>query len=588
MRSRSAVGMGMFVLALGGAGSLAGAFAQGAPFTIRQPPDGATVREKVRVEIPRASIPAGGFVAFYLDNTFYLALAPDEGEKSAGKPFTLVWNTKDAATPDGPHSIRAVLFEPAAGTNANAVNEKGSSEVKVTVANKISTDPGSLQLRYRFREGENLEYSRTGKTVIVGGISETGTSSDQEIASVKSKVQLSIEDERPGVALVRNKLTELSILMGEQETTLSPSALSASMYQELSPEGRVLYETGTGSGLAEFSTHGLPVDNTLELPLLPSMPVSIGMKWETPDQRLDVPGLPPSLQPKVTLQNTLEGLEWENGYPTAKIRQTYNQTPASLKTVLLGPIEITSPKITYDRVIYVAYKSGTLVKTTRTLTIAGRTTSPLGASPTPSGAGAPAAPGAGLAAPDPAATGQPGQPGSPAPGSDTRSSTRPATRGSRNDTNSRRSNPPRSGFPGGFRPPFRGGRPPGGRGRGGFRGGSLLPGDGGQTGSSGTRLAGYGGQEDGGGLLLAGYGGGQGIPRSGRRGGGKFGGGSNLDEPGGGFGGPAYAPGGTSLPGSRGNFGSRGSFGGANTPQETDHAITVRTITETELLTASK
>jgi len=35
-----------------------------APFTIRQPPDGATVREKVAIKIPLASIPEGGYVAY--------------------------------------------------------------------------------------------------------------------------------------------------------------------------------------------------------------------------------------------------------------------------------------------------------------------------------------------------------------------------------------------------------------------------------------------------------------------------------------------------------------------------------------------
>src|SRR5437016_12092249 len=68
-----------------------------APFTIRRPPDGSTVREKVRVEIPLASIPEGGYVAFSIDGKFRIALTPtpEEREKlKPGDPYVFVWDTK--------------------------------------------------------------------------------------------------------------------------------------------------------------------------------------------------------------------------------------------------------------------------------------------------------------------------------------------------------------------------------------------------------------------------------------------------------------------------------------------------------------
>src|SRR5579883_826611 len=82
-----------------------------APFTIRRPPDNATVREKVVVEIPRSSIPSGAFVAFYIDDNFDVAISPQTGNR--GSFFEYVWNTKDRDVADGPHTIRAVLFTPA-------------------------------------------------------------------------------------------------------------------------------------------------------------------------------------------------------------------------------------------------------------------------------------------------------------------------------------------------------------------------------------------------------------------------------------------------------------------------------------------
>src|SRR5690348_16023033 len=52
-----------------------------APFTIRRPPDGATVREKVHVLVPLASIPTGGYVAYYIDGQFRVALAPSAEQR---------------------------------------------------------------------------------------------------------------------------------------------------------------------------------------------------------------------------------------------------------------------------------------------------------------------------------------------------------------------------------------------------------------------------------------------------------------------------------------------------------------------------
>src|SRR5207244_4112924 len=97
-----------------------------------------TVREKLRIEIPRESIHAGGFVALYVDDTFAVALPPEEEEEGSAKvPFTYVWDTKGTGVTDGEHTLRAVLYEPSAGQQTG-VNEVARSEVRVTVANKIN------------------------------------------------------------------------------------------------------------------------------------------------------------------------------------------------------------------------------------------------------------------------------------------------------------------------------------------------------------------------------------------------------------------------------------------------------------------
>ena len=543
MNRRNLYGLAICTVALGCFSSLSSAHRQGsAPFTIRRPPDGAYVREKVRIEIPRASVSSTGFVSFYLDNTFQIALAPAQNQSINSRFFTYIWDTKGTGIKDGPHSIRAVLYEPAAGSTGSAinVNEMASSEVKVNVANIIHNGPTTLRLRYKYREGQNLVYQRDGKNILVGGISaEAQKTSDTDFASVNSTLQLGIEDSRPGISLVRNKLTSLKLLTGGQESTYDANQLSNSMYQELDPIGHVLYETGTGSGFEEFAAQGLPVNNTLELPLLPTSDVSIGDTWRTENQRMDVPGMPPALQPRVSLENKLVDLEWEGGYPTARIHQ---HGQASVKAVLFGPIDVNAPTLTFDRDIYIAYKSGTLVKTSRTLTVAGRTTTDLTAfTGAPAGGGAPGGLGG-------------------------------------------------NGFPGAGRG-FGGGGEDGvgaGKGRrGGFGGGAP-----GSFGGSGGPPAGFGGAPGGGrrGGFGGGFPGGGGAPGSfgggaGRQGRGGFGGGAPGSF--GGSGGPPAGFGGAPGGGRRGGFGGGfpgGGNGGGGGERDADRAVTLKSTSVTALI----
>jgi len=294
------------------------------------------------------------------------------------------------------------------------------------------------------------------------------------------------------------------------------------MYQELLPEGRVHYETGAGTGLIEFMAQGLPVNNTLELPLMPTLRVSVGDTWTTPGQRLDIPGLPPALQPIATLQNKLVDLEYEGGYPCVKIHQTFSGALSNLLSALthdkfkalpFSGMLITSPTVTYDRDIYIAFNSGTLVRTARTLLIKGRTT-------------------ASVAAPQTGASGG-GLPGGLPSG----------MRGSGKGMG------PNSGGGGDSMP---GGGVVGGPNKGGARGGGMMPGGAGMSPPGGAGkggMMGPGGAGSGGGMRPGGVGG-----------------------PGG------MRPGGV---GGSSPFGGAGYNGGG---EETDHPITIRSTADTDIL----
>src|SRR5579871_419103 len=391
MTSRKALLLAACALGLSALGSLTGARAQGtqAPFTIRRPPDGSIVREQVRVEIPPRQHPARRLLGFYIDGQFQQAVQPPESTRE--QPFfNWTWDTKDLGIADGEHTLRAVLYTSAGGGfNTASATQRGASEVRVRVENKIHNGPGLLRLRYRFQDGSALTYGLYAREYIVGGVSETGTTtSDQDLSKDSGKLEMDIYDVSPSPpsTLVRDKLTGLTYVAGGEETVFDPGQLPNSLYRELDPLGRVLYQTG-GSQASDLG--GIQITDSLELPLLPSGPVTVGQEWLTTHQTLDLPNILKETQPRVTLTNRLVDLEWENGYPTAKIQQTYTGKP--IKEITLGGIQITDPQITFKRDIYLAYKSGTLVKTVRELTYKGQTTASIGEqAPTQMAGGPPA------------------------------------------------------------------------------------------------------------------------------------------------------------------------------------------------------
>ncbi|MDE2126414.1 MAG: hypothetical protein KGJ62_07480 [Armatimonadetes bacterium] len=530
-----------------------------APFTIRMPPDGSTVRETVNVEIPRASIPENGFVAFFIDGVFDVALSPQKGAP-ADSPFLYQWDTKALKVSDGPHTLRAVLYAPVdSSLGAAQVTQKASSEVNVTVANRIHQDLGRVLLRYKLHSGQNLRYTRGGRTYIVGGVTEQAVStSDQDLARMTGSLLLNVEDANSTSSLVRNKLTSLTVTVNGQEYTLPSSDLSDSMYQEVNPRGLVQYETGASTGTQQFESQGLAVDNSIELPLLPAQAVQQGDVWYTPKQRIAIPGVPPDQQPKEDVKNTFEDVEWQNNYPTIRIRQEYSGHAGKLP-IQVGPVLVSFPRVKYQRDIYVAWHSGTLIRTDQTLTISGRTTQVIGQS-APGAGGAGAAGGMGKFG---GGLGMMG--GAPGPG----------------------------GFggvpgPGGFSglPGKSGGAFPGGFGGGGFpgvpgKGGGAFPGGfGGGRAGGGAFPGGFGGGRQGGGAFPGGFGGG-GFPGVPGKGGGAFPGGFGGAQGGPGAFGGRPGMGGAFPGGAGGGFGITPPTGGIGSAPE--HPVVIRAVTDTRL-----
>ncbi len=126
-------------------------WAQGT-FTIRRPVDGSTVRETVKVRIPKNSIPDGGYIGIYVNGKFLEATLPE----IEGDDYVYNLDTQARKLDDGPTKIECVLFADVNG-KAQVVNR---SSVNVTVDNhtSIKVPEDGFKLRYKWSPGTEHVY----------------------------------------------------------------------------------------------------------------------------------------------------------------------------------------------------------------------------------------------------------------------------------------------------------------------------------------------------------------------------------------------------------------------------------------------
>jgi hypothetical protein len=345
------------------------ALAQGTPFNILRPVDGAIVRERVRIEVPRASIPQGGFVGVYIDGRFQTSLAPRQDDKEPRLRY--IWDTKvpivDPSTGkeepirDGEHTITVVLYDP----EGRAIDR---AEVRVQVANQegIILPSMGTRLQYRFRLGENVNYKQRDEVILLAGQTGAeitgGVTGEQVAYEADTFFNLFAYDIRGNNFIVRQRANKQQVLAYNQPIYTLGEEMFRAVLQFVTPLGNVVYQN--------VDTANDPyVFRVMVLPILPELRVKPGDTW-TSFAHILLPDMPVERARKVLAQNKLEGVEWEGGYPTVKIRQTYEGTLSG--TLEFSNYVLQSPKVKLDRTLWFAFNAGRLVRSETTVEIEGR------------------------------------------------------------------------------------------------------------------------------------------------------------------------------------------------------------------------
>lgn len=351
--------------------------AQGTPFNILRPAEGAIVRERVRIEVPRASIPEGGFIGLYIDGRFLTSLAPRRDDKEPRLRY--LWDTKasilDPATgrsepiQDGEHTITVVLYD----ADSRAIDR---AEVRVQVANQegIVLPAMGTRLQYRFRLGENVNYKQRDEVILLAGQTGAeitgGVTGEQVAYQADTFFNLFTYDIRGENFIIRQRANKQQVLAYNQPVYTLGEEMFRAVLQFITPLGNVVYQN--------VDTVNDPyVFRVMVLPILPELRVKVGDTWPTRAPIL-LPDMPIERAPRVTVQNRLEGVEWEGGYPTVRIRQTFEGTVSG--RLEFSSFALQDAKVKLERTLWFAFNAGRLVRSEATIEIEGQV--PTGVSPT--------------------------------------------------------------------------------------------------------------------------------------------------------------------------------------------------------------
>ncbi len=363
----------LFLLTLGGTAGLgtaglaqdntAAAAAPAGAIQISQPYNKAVVRESVPVKL--RDFPASGYVSISIDGRFITAQALP---KSRALPV-YVWDTKASYTDpdspdtpknygDGAHAVTIAVYD--------AQNKLvGQDSVSVQLANKINLPASQgIRLSYPWKTGLSLRYQR--RTTLTAAPTDT-PAVVQTLQQSLLRYGRTVENVSGGAALLRDQIISVDksarphAFVSYIATHGLPQALGSDIhaeYRNVDDRGRVLSRL-TAQNTADSVGFSIPV--------LPPRRVSVGAHWETPVEiTLDWTSPNPA---KVTATSTLEDFEWQDRYPTAKIRETY-EGPANFYP---GPGSalpaLSSQSIRFERVYYYAYNSGRVVRTQTTVSL---------------------------------------------------------------------------------------------------------------------------------------------------------------------------------------------------------------------------
>jgi hypothetical protein len=351
-----------------------------APFTIVRPAEGSKVREKVRVTIPKNSIPDGGYIGVFVGGKFLEATVPDEPDPKS-KYLEYILDTKGRGLPDGKTTIELVLYVDY--SSGPRIMDRSAVDVNITNSTSIKVPDEGFRLRYKFPRGTELTYSVDIRTAV-------STQTEVENKSGGKPGELPLEPQHlrviygfDNVYSNGDSLLRMQIVPAPGKDSVFLSTINhpegkkfmdyemLSLYMRVNALGREIFGSAPAYVPMESTVGEASVTNLMTcypLPVLPRKAVRPGDRWPSKFQTsaLDLNGI--YEQNRLTrlgdAAGEFLGIEWEMGYPCAKIRNVIDvgyKTKEGTKLQSSGA-SFSDSKLTEEEIIWFALDRGVIVK----------------------------------------------------------------------------------------------------------------------------------------------------------------------------------------------------------------------------------
>ena len=359
---------------------IAGAVLAQAPFTIVRPADGSKVRETVHILFPKNSIPDGGYVGIFVNGNFVEATMPRAGQKF----LDYALDTKALNLPDGPLNIEAVLYV--------SFEEKprivDRSSIAVTLSNKanISVPADGFKLRYHWQPGREWIYKwdldMSYMTISEAQARMGGRAAEVPVETHTARLIYAMDNVySDGDALLRlqpappaGKTSVVLPIENDPTPRRFFDYQMASAYMRVHPTGQEVYGQIPPYVTFEGQTTPQPLEQLYAdypLPMLPTKNVKPGDTWQTRFQLTNIKdpnnvNERDSLTEKLPARGEFVGVEWEMGYPCAKIRNTLTVGTGGGG---VGVNKIQNNAQSIEETFWYALDKGVVVKMIRTMVI---------------------------------------------------------------------------------------------------------------------------------------------------------------------------------------------------------------------------
>ncbi|CAN5392833.1 hypothetical protein BH11ARM2_BH11ARM2_10330 [soil metagenome] len=372
------------------AATAAAAVAQ-APFTLVRPLDGATVKEKVRILIPKGSVPADGYIGFFLNGKLLEATRPPV----KGNFYEYTLDTKGRGIPDtvpgSPAKLEAVLYNDY--DNQPRVVDRSSVDINIFNRTRVPVriPSGGIKLRYGWQPGSESIYSVEEKTVI-SSITEDqnnlgGKAAEFPQQGDKFRYLYAVDNVYGnGDALLRMQILPqkgkdyaVVTIAGNDQSERRYETEMAPLYMRVNSVGAQIWGSippYVPSETSVAATSRVDLIGSFPMPSLPTKAVRPGDAWQT---RFQIGALNPgnfyqqtSIVRTFPARGEFVGLEWEMGHPCAKIMNSIAQGQKSLESAKLkkaGSQFTDDAKVSEQETVWFALDTRKIMKVVREQTI---------------------------------------------------------------------------------------------------------------------------------------------------------------------------------------------------------------------------